>query len=135
MHEKPTEDIILDYVLSDLLICAPNPQFHADNLSSAHIYLRLQEGQTWNTIPTALIEDCAQLTKAGSIEGRKAYFSLLLRRIGDKDLLNYAGVVTHPVLRTQPFSFHSLLVACLYLCGLDTHSLILSITIPWARNV
>ena len=44
-------------------------QFHADNLSSAHIYLRLMPQQTWDTIPQALLDDCAQLTKANSIEG------------------------------------------------------------------
>ncbi|KAL8674944.1 MAG: hypothetical protein Q9168_000647 [Polycauliona sp. 1 TL-2023] len=44
-------------------------QFHADNLSSAHVYLRLQPGQEWDSLPAALIEDCAQLTKANSIEG------------------------------------------------------------------
>ncbi|KAF1814186.1 coiled-coil domain-containing protein 25 [Eremomyces bilateralis CBS 781.70] len=45
--------------------------FHVDNLSSAHVYLRLPDGQTWNEIPTELLEDCAQLTKANSIEGNK----------------------------------------------------------------
>ncbi|MCJ1401735.1 hypothetical protein MMC11_004952 [Xylographa trunciseda] len=45
--------------------------FHADNLSSAHIYLRLTPGQSWKDIPAALVEDCAQLTKANSIEGNK----------------------------------------------------------------
>ncbi|MCJ1392240.1 hypothetical protein MMC18_005107 [Xylographa bjoerkii] len=45
--------------------------FHADNLSSAHIYLRLAAGQSWKDIPAALVEDCAQLTKANSIEGNK----------------------------------------------------------------
>ncbi|KAF2396591.1 coiled-coil domain-containing protein 25 [Trichodelitschia bisporula] len=45
--------------------------FHADNLSSAHIYLRLQEDQTWDNIPEELLTDCAQLTKANSIEGNK----------------------------------------------------------------
>ncbi|KAI4107737.1 MAG: hypothetical protein L6R37_001422 [Teloschistes peruensis] len=43
-------------------------QFHADNLSSAHIYLRLKSGQEWDKLPRALVEDCAQLTKANSIE-------------------------------------------------------------------
>ena len=53
-------------VLSDL----PNgDKFHADNLSSAHIYLRLQPAQQWDEISKDLIEDCAQLTKANSIEG------------------------------------------------------------------
>jgi len=47
--------------------------FHVDNLSSAHIYLRLRadQGETWDAIPQALLTDCAQLTKANSIEGNK----------------------------------------------------------------
>lgn len=45
--------------------------FHVDNLSSAHIYLRMREGETWDAIDTALLTDCAQLTKANSIEGNK----------------------------------------------------------------
>jgi len=48
-------------------------QFHVDNLSSAHIYLRLREGDSWEDIPTELLEDCAQLTKANSIEGLRNY--------------------------------------------------------------
>lgn len=44
-------------------------QFHVDNLSSAHVYLRLRDGETWDNIPQKLVEDCAQLTKANSIEG------------------------------------------------------------------
>lgn len=47
------------------------PQFHADNLSSAHVYYRLQDGQRWDAIPPKILEDCAQLTKANSIEGNK----------------------------------------------------------------
>lgn len=46
-----------------------NSQFHVDNLSSAHIYVRLREGETWDDIPEELLKDCAQLTKANSIEG------------------------------------------------------------------
>ncbi|KAF2265855.1 DUF814-domain-containing protein [Lojkania enalia] len=45
--------------------------FHVDNLSSAHIYLRLPEGDSWEDIPNDLLTDCAQLTKANSIEGNK----------------------------------------------------------------
>jgi len=45
--------------------------FHVDNLSSAHIYLRLNENETWDSISKELLEDCAQLTKANSIEGNK----------------------------------------------------------------
>ncbi|KAK3063340.1 Coiled-coil domain-containing protein 25 [Coniosporium uncinatum] len=46
-------------------------QFHVDNLSSAHVYLRMPEGQTWDAITESLLVDCAQLTKANSIEGNK----------------------------------------------------------------
>ncbi|PVU94989.1 hypothetical protein BB561_002128 [Smittium simulii] len=47
--------------------------FHVDNLSSAHVYLRLDSlaGQTWDNIPEALLQDIAQLTKANSIQGNK----------------------------------------------------------------
>lgn len=44
-------------------------RFHVDNLSSAHIYLRMNEGDSWDSIPAELLEDCAQLTKANSIDG------------------------------------------------------------------
>ncbi|EFY92482.1 hypothetical protein MAC_01448 [Metarhizium acridum CQMa 102] len=39
--------------------------------SGAHIYLRMQEGQSWDALPDALVTDLAQLTKANSIEGNK----------------------------------------------------------------
>ncbi|OAQ61240.1 coiled-coil domain-containing protein 25 [Pochonia chlamydosporia 170] len=45
--------------------------FHVDKLSSAHIYLRMQQGQTWDNLPEDLVMDLAQLTKANSIEGNK----------------------------------------------------------------
>ncbi|KAM0454449.1 hypothetical protein ACHAPV_008319 [Trichoderma viride] len=45
--------------------------FHVDKLSSAHIYLRMQPGQTWDDLPQELVMDLAQLTKANSIEGNK----------------------------------------------------------------
>ncbi|KAF1846714.1 DUF814-domain-containing protein [Cucurbitaria berberidis CBS 394.84] len=45
--------------------------FHVDNLSSAHIYVRLPEGEDWEKITPELLVDCAQLTKANSIEGNK----------------------------------------------------------------
>ncbi|KAH7374454.1 hypothetical protein B0T11DRAFT_268596 [Plectosphaerella cucumerina] len=45
--------------------------FHVDKLSSAHIYLRLPEGEEWERIDPALLVDLAQLTKANSIEGNK----------------------------------------------------------------
>ncbi|KAF9649769.1 cytoplasmic protein [Thelephora ganbajun] len=45
--------------------------FHVDNLSSAHVYLRMPDGMTWDRIPDPLLVDCAQLVKANSIEGNK----------------------------------------------------------------
>ncbi|ODV91593.1 hypothetical protein CANCADRAFT_18463, partial [Tortispora caseinolytica NRRL Y-17796] len=45
--------------------------FHVDAHSSAHVYLRLEENVDWNDIPTEVLEDCAQLTKANSIQGNK----------------------------------------------------------------
>ncbi|KAJ1968781.1 Coiled-coil domain-containing protein 25, partial [Dimargaris verticillata] len=45
--------------------------FHVDKLSSAHVYLRMTAGQTWDNLPEALVTDLAQLTKANSIEGNK----------------------------------------------------------------
>jgi hypothetical protein len=50
-------------------------QFHVDNLSSAHIYLRMNEGDSWEAIPQDLLTDCAQLTKANSIEGERMNLS------------------------------------------------------------
>jgi len=45
--------------------------FHVDKLSSAHVYLRLHKGQTIESITPELLEDCAQLVKANSIQGNK----------------------------------------------------------------
>jgi predicted ribosome quality control (RQC) complex YloA/Tae2 family protein len=53
--------------------------FHADKLSSAHVYLRMKysfkltfrPGQTWDNLPEPLLVDLAQLTKANSIQGNK----------------------------------------------------------------
>lgn len=42
-----------------------------DKLSSAHVYLRLNPGQTLDDVPTAVIEDACQLVKANSIQGNK----------------------------------------------------------------
>ncbi|EGF98210.1 uncharacterized protein MELLADRAFT_54244 [Melampsora larici-populina 98AG31] len=46
--------------------------FHVDKLSSAHVYIRLPNTMSdMNAIPEALLQDCAQLVKANSIEGNK----------------------------------------------------------------
>lgn len=49
--------------------------FHVDKLSSAHVYLRLQEGMAWDAIPKPLLDDMSQLVKANSIEGQSCYAS------------------------------------------------------------
>lgn len=45
--------------------------FHVDKLSSAHVYLRLKDGETIESIPEDVLADCAQLVKHNSIEGNK----------------------------------------------------------------
>lgn len=45
--------------------------FHADKLSSAHVYLRLPEGSTLAQVPATVLDECCQLTKANSIKGSK----------------------------------------------------------------
>ncbi|XP_003741773.1 coiled-coil domain-containing protein 25 [Galendromus occidentalis] len=45
--------------------------FHVDNLSSAHVYVRLQPNQTIEDLPEDLITDCVQLVKYNSISGNK----------------------------------------------------------------
>ncbi|CAN6456472.1 unnamed protein product [Victoria cruziana] len=45
--------------------------FHVDKMSSAHVYLRLHKGQTIDDINEGVLEDCAQLVKANSIQGNK----------------------------------------------------------------
>ncbi|XP_042486617.1 coiled-coil domain-containing protein 25-like isoform X3 [Macadamia integrifolia] len=40
-------------------------------MSSAHVYVRLNKGQTVEDISEGLLEDCAQLVKANSIQGNK----------------------------------------------------------------
>ena len=45
--------------------------FHVDDLSSAHVYLRLPTYKTIDDIPADTLEDCCQLVKANSIEGCK----------------------------------------------------------------
>lgn len=44
-------------------------------MSSAHVYVRLHKGQTIDGISEGLLEDCAQLVKANSIQGK--YYNAL----------------------------------------------------------
>ena len=45
--------------------------FHVDDLSSAHVYLRLRPGMTMDDIPEDCLTDCTSLVKANSIQGCK----------------------------------------------------------------
>lgn len=49
-------------------------------MSSAHVYLRLNKGQTIDDISEGLLEDCAQLVKANSIQGELFFLSISLLR-------------------------------------------------------
>jgi hypothetical protein len=59
---------------NELLIAHGWPEdvwFHVDDLSSAHVYVRLKPGMTIASIPEQTLEDCATLVKENSIEGCK----------------------------------------------------------------
>lgn len=45
--------------------------FHVDDMSSAHVYLRLRKNQKLEDVSSTAIMECAQLVKANSIEGCK----------------------------------------------------------------
>lgn len=45
--------------------------FHVEGKSSAHVYLRLPEGETIENVPKEIVNECLQLVKEGSKEGRK----------------------------------------------------------------
>ena len=47
--------------------------FHVENLSSAHVYLRVGKGQCLESASLQAIEECAVLTKANSIKGCKQH--------------------------------------------------------------
>lgn len=45
--------------------------FHVDKMSSAHVYVRMPKGETYEELPEDVVEDCCQLVKANSIQGCK----------------------------------------------------------------
>jgi NFACT protein RNA binding domain len=45
--------------------------FHVDDLSSAHVYLRMKPNMTLDDISEDLLLDCASMVKANSIAGCK----------------------------------------------------------------
>jgi len=53
-------------------------RFHVDKMSSAHVYVRLHKGQTIDDMSEGLLEDCAQLVKANSIQGKISWLIIPL---------------------------------------------------------
>jgi hypothetical protein len=49
--------------------------FHVDDLSSAHVYLRMKPNMSLDDISEDLLLDCSSLVKANSIEGCKVRVS------------------------------------------------------------
>ena len=45
--------------------------FHVENYSSAHVYLRLPDNITCDKIPKEILEECCQIVKDSSKDGRK----------------------------------------------------------------
>ncbi|KAJ5071571.1 duf814-related protein [Anaeramoeba ignava] len=59
---------------NELLIKYALPEdiwFHVENLSSAHVYLRLKPEDNFKNIALDLLKDCVQLVKYNSIKGSK----------------------------------------------------------------
>ena len=54
-----------------LLVRPADVWFHVDDMSSAHVYLRLPKGTDWTDISEDALEECCQLVKANSIKGSK----------------------------------------------------------------
>ena len=50
-------------------------------MSSAHVYVRLNKGQTMDDMSEGLLEDCAQLVKANSIQGWTNYRDNIISQI------------------------------------------------------
>ena len=65
--DKYENEELIKYAWPDLDVW-----FHVAELSSAHVYLRIPSGiSSLKDIPAELVQECAQLTKANSIEGCK----------------------------------------------------------------
>lgn len=82
--------------------------FHVDDMSSAHVYLRLRKNQRLEDVSDATIQECAQLVKANSIEGCK-----LKEVTVSKSKIYYAYVVTASrimliILPSFPSSLHQM---------------------------
>ena len=68
----------------------------------------MKPGETWSSIPEALLEDCAQLTKANSIEGnispRQATLGTWLKTYRKQERQCHRGL--HPMVKPYEERFH-----------------------------
>jgi len=64
-RDKEENEILLKYGWPE------DVWFHVEDISSAHVYLRLPTGITIDTIPKPVLTDCLQLVKYNSITGSK----------------------------------------------------------------
>lgn len=69
-------------------------RFHVDDLSSAHVYLRLPEGATLDDIPEDTLEDCCQLVKHNSIQGARAVAAAVAGAVGSTGAQPVCGAGT-----------------------------------------
>jgi hypothetical protein len=77
-------------------------RFHVDDLSSAHVYLRLKPDQRLEDVSQETIDECAQLVKANSIEGCKKHEVYViytrwrnLHKTNDMQVGKYESTVYH----------------------------------------
>lgn len=75
--------------------------FHADNFSSAHVYLRMKEGDTWDKLPSKVVEEVCHLTKDNSLKGRKESKLVIIYTPWD-NLLKTTGMDTGSVSFKDP---------------------------------
>lgn len=111
-REKEEEDQVKRILLKRKGVSVVRPidglKFHADNLSSAHIYLRLTPEQQWDALPKELVEECAQLTKANSIEGSFSFsFRFVSFRFSPSTHTHTHSSPSPPLPRASLPIFHS----------------------------
>lgn len=85
--------------------------FHVENLSSAHVYLRLDGLQDLDSIPDKLLEEMCQLTKFNSIEGSKKKEVGVIYTFAEnlyKDATMEAGAVSYKNPKAKRFIKHVL---------------------------
>ena len=85
--------------------------FHVDDLSSAHVYLRMKPGMVLDDITEDLLLQCSSLVKANSIAGCKVsdqnvfcFFFFLLHNFSHSLSLSLSLSLTHTQIFRKPKS-------------------------------